>query len=150
MKTMMRYGWVLAALLSFGAAALAQDFPSEPYDFLSAKLAAEEGRYDEALDKINAVIAKNPKDPVLLYERAIMQLIEIYQQENEWHKAAELLQPLIDEDPLNADLQRQQGFFYLRAGDARKAADRFKVLVGADPKDSRARYFLAEALNDLE
>jgi predicted Zn-dependent protease len=286
MKTMTKYGLVLLTLLSFGAAANAQDFPNEPHDFLAAKLAAQEGRYDEALEKMAAVIKKSPNDPVLLYERAmmlidagridraetelravteknpefydaqrvlgrlmldraggdrarvdealkhlqaafklnpddlmagiavsqilistdrvaeaervlsvmverapdqralnynyaqvltklgrgneskpylertvladptygpaIMQLIEIYQQENEWRKAADLLQPLVDEDPLNLDAQRQQAFFYLRAGDAAKARERFKALAAADPKDTRARFFLAESLNDLE
>src|SRR6185503_10369526 len=75
MNTMTKYGWMLVALLSFGAAATAQEFPNEPYDFLLAKLAAGEGRYDEALERMNAVIQKNPADPVLLYERAMM-LIE--------------------------------------------------------------------------
>jgi len=283
---MMKYGLVLLAVLSFTAAAGAQDFPNEPYDFLLAKLAAEEGRYDEAIDKISSVIQKNPHEPVLMYERAmmfidagridraetelravvdknpdfydaervlgrllldraggdrarvdealkhlqaayklnpddlsagiavsqilistdriaeaervlsamverapdqralnynyaqvltklgrgneskpylertlgadptygpaIMQLLDIYQQENEWRKAAQILQPLIEEDPLNADLQRQQAFFYLRSGDARQARERFKALTAADPKDTRVRFFLAESLNDLE
>ena len=286
MKIMRMYGLLLLAVFSFTAAASAQEFPSEPYDFLIAKLAAEEGRYDEAIERMNAVVQKQPNDAVLLYERAmmlidasridkaeselravtekspdfydaqrvlgrllldraggdrariddalkhlqvayklnpddlmsgiavsqilmstdrmaeaervlatmverapdqralnynyaqvltklgrgnesrpylertlaadptyspaIMQLLEIYQQENEWRKAAEVLQPLIDDDPLNGDLQRQQAFFYLRAGDARKARDRFKALSQADPKDTRVRYFLAESLNDLE
>ena len=286
MKTMTKYGLMLAALLSFGAAAMAQEFPNEPYEFLAAKLASAEGRYDEALDRMNAVLQKNPGEPVLLYERAmmlidagriekaeselravteknpefydaqrvlgrllldraggdrarvdealkhlqaafkqnpddlmagiavsqilisterlaeaervlaamverapdqralnfnyaqvltklgrgneskpylertiladptygpaIMQLIEIYQQENEFRKAAELLQPLVDEDPMNVEIQRQQAFFYLRGGDARKARDRFKALAAADPKDSRLRFYLGESLNDLE
>ena len=286
MKTMTKYGLLLLALLSFGAGVKAQDFPNEPYEFILAKLAAAEGRYDEALEHINGVIQKSPNDPVLLYERAMMyidagrvdraeselravteknpdfydaqrvlgrllldrsggdkarteealkhlqvafklnpddlmaglavsqilmstdrlaeaervlstmverapdqralnytyaqvltklgrgneskpylertvladptygpaiqQLLEIYQQENEWRKAAELLQPLIDEDQLNPELRRQQAFFYLRAGDARKARDLFKSLSAADPKDARLRFFLAESLNDLE
>jgi Tfp pilus assembly protein PilF len=79
-----------------------------------------------------------------------MQLLDMYQQENEWAKGAALLQPLIDEDPLNLEMQRQQAFFYLRAGDARNARDRFRALVQADPKDARSLFYLAEALNDLE
>jgi predicted Zn-dependent protease len=286
MKTMTKYGWLLVALLSFGAAAKAQDVPNEPYDFLMAKLAAADGRFDEALERMNGVIQKNPHDPVLLYERAmmlidagrvdraeaelrtvaeknpefydaqrvlgrllldraggdraridealkhlqtayklnpddlmagiavsqilistdrlaeaervlatmverapdqralnynyaqvltklgrgneskpyleravaadptygpaVMQLIEMYQQEGEWRKAAEILAPMADDDPLNTDVQRQQAFFYLRAGDAQKAYDRFKALAAADPKDPRVRFFLAESLNDLE
>jgi tetratricopeptide (TPR) repeat protein len=286
MKMMKKFALVLAAVLSFTAAAGAQEFPNEPYEFLQAKLAADDGRYDDALKLLARVIDKNPGNPVLLYERAmilidagridkaeaelravadanpdfydanrvlgrivldragsdrtkleealkflqaafkgnpddissgvavsqllmgmgrtaeaervlatmverapdqrslnynyaqvltklgrgnesqqyleravaidptfgpaIMQLLDIYQQASEWGKAALVLQPLIDDDPMNLDLQRQQAFFFLRAGQADKARDRYKALVASDPKDVRSKYFLAEALNDLE
>src|SRR5206468_8875219 len=81
---------------------------------------------------------------------AILQLIDIYQKENDWQKAAEIMQPLINDDPMNLDLQRQQAFFYLRGGMAEKARAAFKSLVQADPKDTRSQFYLAEALNDLE
>jgi tetratricopeptide (TPR) repeat protein len=286
MKMMMKCTMVLLAIFSFTAAARAQDFPNEPYEFLIAKLAAEDGRFDEALSHIDKVIAKSPDDPVLHYERAmmlidagriecaeselrnvvaanpdfydanrvlgrilldragtdrkaleeslkylqaafkanpddlstgiavsqllgsmgrnseaervlatmverapdqrslnynyaqiltklgrgnesqqylekavlldptfapaIMQLLEIYQQGNDWDKAAAILEPLVAEDPMNLDLQRQQAYFYLRAGNPRAARDRFKALVTADPKDSRSLFYYAESLNDLE
>ena len=285
MKTMTRCALSLLVALSFAAMAGAQEFPNEPYEFLMAKLAADEGRFDEALDRIDKVIAKSPDEPVLHYERAmmlidagrvdraeaelrgvvakhpdfydanrvlgrllldrgndrarveealkylqaaykaypddlssglavshiltslnrlpeaerilaamverapdqralnyqyaqvltklgrgneskqyleravavdptfapaIMQLLDIYSQEEAWAKGAALLQPLIDEDPLNIEMQRQQAFFYLRAGDARNARDRFRALVAADPKDARSLFYLAESLNDLE
>lgn len=285
MKTMKKYSLVLMAALTFPWMAAAQDFPSEPHEFLLAKEAADDGRYDEALTRIDRVIAKEPNNPVLLYERAmilldagkldraevelravvtaepdfydaqrmlgrvlldrsggerakvedaltflqaayklnpddlstgitvsqllmstgrvadaekilsvmverapdqralnynyaqvltklgrgnesrqyleravnadptfgpaILQLIDIYEKENEFAKAAALLQPLIDEDPLNVELQRQQAVFHLRAGDSRAARDRFRVLYGANPKDVQAAYYLAESLNDL-
>ncbi|HUP59678.1 MAG TPA: tetratricopeptide repeat protein [Thermoanaerobaculia bacterium] len=280
--------WLLLLLTvaSFAVPAGAQEFPNEPYEFLLAKLAAAEGRFDEAIQHLNSVIEKQPDDPVLRYERAmmlidsgridraeaelravieknpdlydaqrvlgrllldragndrkrvdqalvhlqaafklnpddlssgiasaqiymstnrfqeaerllaamverapdhralnyhyahvltklgrgnesraylerslaaeptfgpaVMQLLDIYQQENEWSKAAEILQPLIDEEPANIELLRQQAYFYLRGGAARKARDRFKALTVADPKDPRLKFFLAEALNDLE
>lgn len=283
---MMTKGLLLLAVLSFGASASAAELPNESYDFLLSKLAAEEGRYDEALEHIDTVITKSPDDPVLLYERAlmlidagrvdraeselrtvvqkhpdfydaqrilgrllldragndrakvdealkvlqaafklnpddlqigiaiaqilassgrtpeaervvaamverapdhralnytyaqiltklgrgneskqyleravasdpsfgaaIMQLLDIYQQENEYSKAAAILQPLVDEDPLNLDLQRQQAFLFLRAGEARQARERFAAIVKADPKDARSRLYLAEAMNDLD
>jgi predicted Zn-dependent protease len=278
--------FLAAALLTFTAAARAQEFSGETYEFLLAKMAADEGRFDEALNRIDRVIARVPDDPVLRYERAmmlidagkidraenelrqvlvkapdfydanrvlgrvlldrgttdrarveealkylqaaykaypddfstglavahiltsmnrvaeaervlatmverapdqralnyqyaqvltklgrgseskqyleravavdptftpgIMQLLEMYEQENEFAKGAALLQPLIDEDPLNLEIQRQQAFFYLRAGDSRHARDRFRALVQADPKDARSAFYLAESLNDLE
>ncbi|HVG25790.1 MAG TPA: tetratricopeptide repeat protein [Thermoanaerobaculia bacterium] len=275
-----------AALLTLTAALGAQDFATESYEFLLAKLAADEGRFDEALSRIDRVIEKTPDDPVLRYERAmilidagkidkaeselrqvvsktpdfydanrvlgrvlldrgtsdkarveealkyltaaykgspddfssgmavahiltslnrlpeaervlatmvertpdqralnfqyaqvltklgrgseskqyleravavdptftpaIQQLLDIYEQENAFAKGAALLQPLIDEDPMNLEVQRQQAFFYLRAGDSRHARDRFRALVQADPKDARSTFYLAESLNDLE
>ena len=63
----------LGALL-FGGAARAEEFPTEPYDFVLAKLAATEGRVDDALTLIERVLAKNPGDPILLFERALMLL----------------------------------------------------------------------------
>jgi predicted Zn-dependent protease len=275
-----------AVALAISTAATAQDFRNEPYEFIQAKLAASEGRFDEALSLIDKVIATSPSDPVLLFERAsmlidagkadraeaelrktiaikpdfydaqrllgrmlldragndrakiddalshlvaafkvngddlatgmaisqiymstgrlpeaekvlaqmlerapdqrslnynyalvltkigrgdeskqylehavlidptfgpaILQLVDIYQKSNEWAKAADVLQPLIAEDPLNLDLQRQQAFFYLRAGNAEKARTLFKAISAADPKDTRSRFYLAEALSDLE
>jgi tetratricopeptide (TPR) repeat protein len=286
MKLMKKCALILLTVPSFTASAGAQQFPNESYEFLMAKLAADEGRYDEALNRIDRVIAKAPDDPVLRYERAmmlvdagkvdraeselrallqkqpefydanrvlgrilldrgttdrarveealrylqaafkaspddlstgmavahilnqlertpeaervlaamverapdqralnfqyaqvltklgrgaeskqyleravavdptfgpaIMQLLDMYEQQNEWAKGAALLQPLIEEDPLNLEMQRQQAIFYLRAGDARNARDRFRALVQADPKDVRSLFYLAEALNDLE
>lgn len=277
---------VLLAVLSFTAVAEAQEFANEPYEFLMAKLAAQEGRYDDALSRLDKILKKTPDNPVIRYERAMVfidagkaekaeaelravlakspdfydadrvlgrilldrsgndrtkveealtflqaafkgypddlstgiavshilvslgrvadaervlaamverspdqralnfqyaqvltklgrgneskqyleravavdptflpginQLIEIYQQENEWAKGAALLQPLIDEDPLNLEPQRQQAYFYLRAGDSLHARDRFRALVAADPKDKNSVFYLAESLNDLE
>jgi len=286
MKSMKKCALALLTVLSFTTIAGAQEFPNEPYEFLMAKQAAEEGRYDEALTRIDRVIAKAPDEPVLRYERAMMlidagkidkaenelravlvknpdfydanrvlgrilldrgttdrarveealrylqaafkaypddlstgmavahilnqlervpeservlagmverapdqralnfqyaqvliklgrgseskqyleravavdptfgpaitQLLDMYQQESEWAKGAAVLQPLIEEDPLNLEIQRQQAYFYLRAGDARHASDRFRALVQADPKDARSLFYLAESLNDLE
>lgn len=272
-------------MITTAAVAGAEDFPTEPYDFILAKLAASEGRYADALARIDRVLETRPTDPVVRYERAMMlidasrieqaeqelrkvvaaspefydahrilgrllldragndrakideavkhlktalalnpddlstgiaiaqilvgsgkfaeaetviasllerapdqrslhytyaqiltklgrgaesrpylervlvldptfgpaalQLADIYQKENEWLRVAEVLQPLVDEDPLNLELQRQQAFSYLRAGVPEKARDSFAALVKADPTDKRSRYYLAEALSDL-
>jgi predicted Zn-dependent protease len=286
MNSMKKWILVLLAALFVSAAAVAQEFSQDPYEFILAKLAAEDGKYDDALARIDKVIARQPDNGVLQFERAmilidagrpslaetdlrkvtaahpdffdaqrilgrllldragsdkdkinealthlqaayrlnpddlgtgmaisqillstgrtadaekvlasllerapdqralnynyaqvltklgrgdeskqyleravqvdptfgpaILQLIDIYQKENQWQKAADLLQPLINDDPLNLDLQRQQAFFYLRAGLPEKARAAFNSLVLADPKDTRSQYYLAEALNDLE
>jgi tetratricopeptide (TPR) repeat protein len=276
---------VIAALPLLPSAA-AQDYSSGTYDFVLAKLAADEGRYDEALSHIEKVLGKEPGNPVVLFERAMilvdsghtdraeaelrklvethpdfydaqrvlgrvlldragtdharldealthlqaafkanpddlgtgvtvsqllvasgriaeaervlatlverapdqrvlnynyaqvltklgrgdeskqyleravlldqtivpaaLQLVDIYQRENEWQKAAEVLQPLIEQDPMNAELQRQQAYFWLRAGNTDKASAAFKTLVEADPKDARSLFYLAESMSDLE
>ncbi len=268
------------------AQAPSQEYPTETYDFVIAKLAADEGRYDEALSRIDRVIDKNPTNPVLLFEKAmflldsgridrgegelrklitatpdfydaqrvlgrvlldragndrvrleealkhllaafnlnpddlssgvtvsqlllatgktteaervlaqlverapdqrvlnfnyaqvltklgrgdeskpylekavlldpafgpaVLQLVDLYQKENDWARAAEVMQPLIDLDPMNVELQRQQAYFYLRGGFPERARGAFKALVDLDPKDSRSLFYLAEALNDLE
>ncbi len=285
MPTMKKW-FLLIAFALFASVAAAQEFSEDPYEFILAKLAAADGRYDEALSRIDKVVARNEGNPTLKFERAmilidasriesaekelrevvalkpdffdaqrilgrllldragqdktrvedalthlqaafkinvddlgtgmavaqiqlstgrtaeaertmatllerapdqrtlnytyaqvltklgrgdesrqyleravevdptfgpaILQLIDIYQRENEWQKAAELLQPLVNEDPMNLDLQRQQAFFWLRSGSPEKARLAFKSLVEADPKDLRSQYYLAEALNDLE
>lgn len=81
---------------------------------------------------------------------AIFQLVDIYQKQGEWAKAAEVLQPLVSEEPLNIELRRQQAFFFLRAGESEKARAAFKLLIDADPQDARSLFYLAESLNDLQ
>lgn len=285
MQTMKKLLLVLVAC-TFSTAALAQEYSDDPYQFILAKLAAQDGRYDDALSRMDKVLARNPDNAVLQFERAmilidatrldaaetalrnitashpdlydaqrvlgrllldragnnrstveealshlqaaykldpddigtgmavaqillntdrtaeaekvlssllerapdqralnytyaqvltklgrgdesqqyleravevdptfgpaILQLIDIYQKQNEWAKAADIMQPLIKDDPMNLDLQRQQAYFYLRAGLPEKARAAFKLIVAADPKDSRSEFYLAEALNDLE
>jgi len=110
-----------------------------------AQVLTKLGRGDESKQYLERAVLLDPT-----FGPAILQLIDIYQKENEWGKAAELLQPLITDDPMNLDLQRQQAFFYLRAGQSEKARIAFKQLAAADPKDARSRFYLAEALSDLE
>lgn len=286
MKRMMKSFVAGVVMLSLAVPAIAQEFPTEPHEFLLAKLAAEEGRFEEALERLDRVIQKTPGDPVLHYERAmvlidtgridkaetelrivlqnspdfydanrvlgrilldragadrtkigealtylqaafktnpddlstgvavsqilrsldrtaeaervlaamverapdqrslnfnyaqvltslnraadakqylertiaidptfapaVMQLLDVYTQANEWLKAADVMAPLISENPMNLELQRQQAYFYLRGGNARAARDRYRTLVQSDAKDARSLFFLAEALNDLE
>src|SRR5215470_14879336 len=76
--TMNKLFCVLAAAILLAATAGAQSpqpadqFPVEPYEFILAKIAANDGHYDEALSLIDKVIAKNPDNAVLVYERAMI------------------------------------------------------------------------------
>lgn len=71
MTTMLK-SLCVAAVFSFAAAVSAQEPPNEAHEFLLAKLAAAEGRYDEALQRFDQLVSRNPKDPVLLFERALL------------------------------------------------------------------------------
>ncbi|MFP5245861.1 MAG: tetratricopeptide repeat protein, partial [Thermoanaerobaculia bacterium] len=114
-------------------------------NFNYAQVLTTLGRNIDARQYLERTVAIDPT-----FTPAVMQLLEVYQQENEWHKAALLLDPLVSDNPMNIELQRQQAYFFLRGGDARRARDLFKQLVTADPKDARSTFYLAEALNDLE
>lgn len=275
----------LIVALMLGSSAAAEQLPKQSYEFLVAKMAAAEGRLDEALSRMDRVIAANPADPILLFERAlilmesgrveraeselravirafpqfndayrvagqllveraandrqkmdeavrylqkafavnpddlasgvtlsrilvasgrtaeaekvlatlverapdqrvinynyaqvltklgrgneskpyleravaldptfapaILQLVDIYEKEQDYAKAAELLQPAIDQEPMNIELQRQQAYYHLRSGQADKSVETFRRLAAADPKDRRAQFFLAESLTEL-
>jgi tetratricopeptide (TPR) repeat protein len=103
------------------------------------------GRGDESKPYLERSLVMDPT-----FAPAVMQLLEIYQQENEWRKAADVLQPLIADDPMNVELLRQQGYFLLRAGSAAEARDRFRILTQGSPNDVRSLFYLAESLNELE
>ncbi len=118
MKMTMKSFLVLLAVLTSTFAAGAQEFPNDPHEFLLAKLASEEGRYDEALSRIDRVIEKNPGNPTLLYERAMM-LIDAGKIE----RAATELRDVVTKSPEFYDANRVLGRILLdRAG-----ADRAKI-----------------------
>ena len=114
-------------------------------NFQYAQVLTKLGRGDESKQYLERAVLLDPT-----FAPAIQQLVDIYQKENDWAKAAEVLQPLVAEEPMNLDLQRQQAFFYLRAGQPEKARAAFKALSEADPKDSRSKFYLAESLSELE
>src|ERR1051326_8730746 len=73
MTAMKKLVFLLMVLLPISAGAQAPAVNSDDsYDFILAKLAAEDGRYDEALAKVDKLVAKNPADVVLQYERAMI------------------------------------------------------------------------------
>ena len=103
------------------------------------------GRGDESRQYYERAVEVDPT-----YAPAVLQLADLYEAANEFGKAAEVLQPLIAEDPVNTEIQRRQAYLYLRAGEAEKAKTSLKTLVDADPKDMRSAFYLADAYNDLE
>src|SRR5438105_796089 len=115
MKTLM----MAAALLMFASAATAEDFPNEPYEFMLAKIAASEARFDDALSLLDKVIQKNPNNAVLLFERASV-LIDA----GRLDQAESELRKVVATNPDLYDAQRILGRMLLeRAGNDRAKLD---------------------------
>jgi predicted Zn-dependent protease len=149
MKMTMKSLLVLLAVLTLTFAAGAQEFPNEPHEFLLAKLASEEGRYDEALSRIDRVIEKNPGNPTLLYERAMM-LIDAGKIE----RAATELREVVTQSPEFYDANRVLGRILLdRAGaDRAKIEDALRYLQAAykaNPDDLSSGVTVTQILRSL-
>src|SRR5258708_13199878 len=93
-----------------------------------AQVLTKLGRGAESLKYLERAVEVDPT-----FVPAIQQLVEIYQSTNPWQKAAEVLQPLINDDPTNLDVQRQQALFSLRPGRAAKARSRLDELLPPHP-----------------
>ena len=72
MRLMKKCALLMLALLALSVAAGAQETTDDPYEFILAKLAADDGRFDEALSRIDKIVARNPQNAVILYERALI------------------------------------------------------------------------------
>lgn len=150
MKSTMKCALVLLAVLSFSASAGAQEVPNESYDFLLSKLAANDGRYEEALSRIDRVIAKSPDDPVLRYERAMM-LIDA----GKVDKAEDELRALLVKNPAFYDANRVLGRILLDRGttDRARVEEALRYLQAAFktyPDDLSTGMAVAHILSQLE
>jgi tetratricopeptide (TPR) repeat protein len=72
MRLMKKCVLLLLGVMAFSVAARAQEPGDDPYEFILAKLAADDGRFDEALSRIDRIVAKNPQNAVVLFERALI------------------------------------------------------------------------------
>lgn len=127
MKTTLKCAIVLLAVLSFAVDAGAQESPNEPYEFLLAKLAADEGRYDEAISRLDRIIEKSPQDSILLFERAMMSI-----DSGRFDRAESDLRQVVTISPDLYDAQRVLGRLLLdRAGADRSRADEALVHLQA-------------------
>ncbi|MDQ3282250.1 MAG: tetratricopeptide repeat protein [Acidobacteriota bacterium] len=143
--------WFLLAvvLLSLPATAGAQDFPSGPHEFLLAKLAAAEGRFDEALNRIDKVVTANPGNPTLRYERAMI-LIDAGRNE----QAVTELRDVVAKHPEFYDANRILGRLLLdRAGNDRaKVEEAMRFLQAAfkkNPDDLSTGLTITQILRSL-
>jgi len=112
---------VLALLVvSLATVANAQPVPAEDsYDFILAKLAAQDGRYDDAVSKIDKIVAHHPDNVVLQYERAMI-LIDA----GKIDQAEESLRKVVAAKPDFYDAQRVLGRVIIdRAGNDKSKID---------------------------
>lgn len=72
MKSTLRLLVLLLTVAAFAAPLAAQETSNDPYEFVLAKLAAADGRFDEALTRIDKLVAAHPDNAVLRYERALV------------------------------------------------------------------------------
>lgn len=94
--------WLLLAAIASPLAA--QDARPDLGDFVVARLLAEEGKFSEALGRIDRVLEKNPGDPVVLYERALI-LLEAGKTE----RAESELRRIVTVDPSFYDARKLLG-----------------------------------------
>jgi len=127
MKLMKPLALLILAALPLVPGATAQDYSSGTFDFVLAKLAANEGRFDEALSRIEKVIEKEPANPVLLFERAMI-LVD----SGRTDRAESELRKLVATNPDFYDAQRIFGRVLLdRAGTDRARLDEALVHLQA-------------------
>jgi tetratricopeptide (TPR) repeat protein len=111
-------------------------------NFQLSQLLTRNGKPEESKVYLERVVAEEPT-----FAPAVFQLVDMYQADREWARAAAVLEPLAQADIANLDLQRRLGFFYLRAGRADDAVRLFENLIKVEPGDERTLYMLAESLS---
>jgi predicted Zn-dependent protease len=141
---------LMLAVLSLPTIVKAQEFPTEPHEFLLAKLAAEERRFDEALSRFDKIIAKNPDDTVLLFERAMIML-----DAGRIDRAETELRKVVEKDPEFYDANRVLGRVILdRNGSDRAKVQEALVFLQAaykgNPDDLSTGIAVSQILRSLE
>jgi len=110
---------VLAIALMFGPMGVAQETADDTYLFILAKLTAQDSRYDEALAHLDKIIAHNPNNAVLEFERAMV-LVDASRLDT----AETALRKVVAARPDFYDAQRVLGRLLLdRAGNDRAKID---------------------------
>src|ERR1700754_2241219 len=149
MKSMTKSALILLLILSIPASAGPQEIPTESYEFLMAKLAADDGRFDEALSRIDRVIAKSPDEPTLRYERAMM-----FIDAGKVDKAEGELRAVLQKNPDFYDANRVLGRILLDRGttDRARVEEALRYLQSAFkayPDDFMTGMAVAHILNQL-
>ena len=118
---------LLMAVFPLASTAHAQESPSATYDFVLAKLAADEGRYDEALMRIEKVLQAEPANAVVQFEHSMI-LVDAGRTD----RAETELRKLVEAHPDFYDAQRALGRVLLdRAGNDKARLDEALVHLQA-------------------
>jgi len=136
MTKMTKMAVLMLLVVSLTTAANAQTVPPEDsYEFILAKLAAQDGRYDEAISKIDKIVAHHPDNTVVQYERAMI-LIDA----GRIDQAEESLRKVVAAKPDFYDAQRVLGRVIIdRAGSDKSkindALEHLQVAYKLNPDD---------------
>jgi predicted Zn-dependent protease len=124
---------------------LAESSPdNRTVNYQYSQLLMKAGRGQEAKPYLERVVAADP-----LFGPAVFQLVELYQADRDWIRAADALGPLIAADSRNVEVRRRQAYFYLEGGQTATAVTLLEGLLELDPRDDRSRYLYGEALSAL-
>jgi len=103
--------------------------------------------------------AGRDEDATKLLERSAEQepsfypmLADMYERSGRWNDAADTYQKAVQRGTTSPEVRRRWAVALLNArrpGDAARARDLLQQIVGANPKDTRALYLLAQAQRDL-
>ena len=130
-------GYLLAALLCIGI--LLSQAPDSPAALDEAATAFEQGRTDEADQKLNSVLKSHPTDlQALLLKGAVLDSLE------RWSEAGSYYQRALKLAPHSAQALNNVANHYLASGDRGRARDFFLRAVAIDPHHPNANLQLAQ------
>lgn len=116
-----------------------------------ADLLADEGRYESAVNALNAANAERPGHPAIAGALAATYLAwgSAAVADQEIRTAAERFAQAVEHDPENADARANYGTALAILGQTREAIEQFEAALALDPGNETARRNLARAREEL-
>jgi tetratricopeptide (TPR) repeat protein len=137
---------VAALILVLATSAAAQE-ANERIQQLYKEARADEkgGRPDAAIQKYNAIVKLDPKNPAVYSN-----LGRLYYEQGQLEEAIPHLKHAIELDPKLEPPHALLGFSYYQMGDFEHARGEFKTALELNPHDGNAKLFLARSLIELD
>ncbi len=111
------------------------------------KIAEETGNFDEALEKVQKKLVRNPNDAFLLYTRSeILVQKGVQPGTHDFQVALDSARKAVTLNPKLALARNILGTLYLSAGRFQAAAEQARLVLKADPDNESAIYHLILAL----